>query len=398
MNQVQSTSFASGTQFSQSIRNRITKIATTTSNGVPQEFADAFEWAADWAGKNGMTLPPDTNEFRSLRNWFCYKLNQFKKGTLGARNEALLAMHGLDFSTYEALNTGKGEREPDAPYILQLRDWRTARGTYDLDASAPVKLRQWQSKLITRYSEDGPSMRIKEMQRKLPDLHFGLWRRPSDQVPSLETRQWWQQATRFEVLTESCHAFRGELHPKTPADLVTWATAQQEKAKAGKMPVRQRGWMLGVGLLINSGQEIVHKARAQCLVEFRGGENAIARYGNKDRRLSSLLGALLAIRLVVRGASDHEICTELKVAPTVAQQIRLHVGREGAAIDVGNFKRDLTACRLICLSEPDAFSSGFWLRMRSDDGQKRPVALTAPVELLGRLAFGITRKFASTQA
>ena len=233
MNQVQSTSFASGTQFSQSIRNRITKIATTTSNGVPQEFADAFEWAADWAGKNGMTLPPDTNEFRSLRNWFCYKLNQFKKGTLGARNEALLAMHGLDFSTYEALNTGKGEREPDAPYILQLRDWRTARGTYDLDASAPVKLRQWQSKLITRYSEDGPSMRIKEMQRKLPDLHFGLWRRPSDQVPSLETRQWWQQATRFEVLTESCHAFRGELHPKTPADLVTWATAQQEKAKAG---------------------------------------------------------------------------------------------------------------------------------------------------------------------
>lgn len=57
-----------------------------------------FAEAAAWVERNGMTLPPDTPQHRSLRNWFCFKLNQYKKNALGAANEALLAQYGLDFS------------------------------------------------------------------------------------------------------------------------------------------------------------------------------------------------------------------------------------------------------------------------------------------------------------
>ena len=99
---------------------KVLKVMRTRSSGVPLKYANAFEWAREWSQAHGMTLPPDTDEFRSLRNWFCYKLNQFKNDKLGPKNEALLAHYGLDFSQYEALNTGKGERPSDRLFAQEL--------------------------------------------------------------------------------------------------------------------------------------------------------------------------------------------------------------------------------------------------------------------------------------
>lgn len=391
------TAHAGGNSISRSVVNRIAKIANTSSNGIPPEFESPFEWAASWVEQHGMTLPPDTNELRSLRNWFCYKLNQYKKRALGPRNEALLALHGLDFSKYEALNTGRGDRESDAPYIEQMQSWCAEHTTYDLDATAPAKLIQWQWRLIDRYCAEGPSGRMKDIQNKLPGLHFGLWRKPGEAPWPLQTRQWWQQASQFELAAQTCHPFRGELHPGTPAELAQWARQQQRELTAGAIVGRQRGWMVGIGLLINNSRIKVGREREQELIDFRGGEDAIARYGHKDKRLNSILGALLAVRLVMRGASDQEICTELVVSPIVAMEIRAMVGKKGALFTFSDLRKALTDCRMICLNDASAFSPAFWKRMRADGGQNRPAALTDTVETLGNLAYALMRKFRNAQ-
>lgn len=91
----------------------VRKALQTKAQGVPALYANAWEWAAAWIASNGVTLPPDTSEYRSLRNWFCYQVSNFKKKKLSPQSEELLQRYGIDLSLYRADNTGaySGDRD-----------------------------------------------------------------------------------------------------------------------------------------------------------------------------------------------------------------------------------------------------------------------------------------------
>lgn len=337
-----------------------------------------------------MTLPPDTDEYRSLRNWYCFKLNQFKKGTLGAKNEALLAHYGLDFSQYEALNTGRGERESDRPCIQALKQIKLATGSYALNDDAPAHLVAWQDRLLHRFEEDGLSRRMKEMLRELPGLHLGLWMRPRDLPPSVHERDWWNKATQYEVLAERFPAHAGVQHPGMPASMHDWARHQQTLAARQELPKRASGWMRGIGLQVNAVRQRVGAARLKASLDMRGGESSLNQYAANDRRLSSIRGAIGAIHAVQQGRDDHALMVEFNIDPPTAVALRKHITKRAGAVRW--HKPDITGCRMIALNFSNAFTPQFW-RVIEDFPQSRPAGMTPAMQSLGRLAWSVTQAF-----
>ena len=108
---------APGADLPPALAKHINKALQTKSEGIPAEFESAWAWAAHWVKENGMTLPPDTSYYRSLRNWFCYKVAMHKKCTLSKKSSQLLASYGIDLSKYRADNTGRGQRMDDNFFI-----------------------------------------------------------------------------------------------------------------------------------------------------------------------------------------------------------------------------------------------------------------------------------------
>lgn len=360
------------------------------SSGLPPQYTNPFEWAQDWCKENGMSLPPDTTELRSLRNWFCFKLNQFKKGKLGEKNEALLAHYGLDFSQYEALNTGGGKRDSDRPFIEQLKHLKAITGSYDISLNSPGDLIEWQDKLLCRFESDGKSRRMKELFQDLQNFNFGIWLRPNDMKPSVEVQAWWDMAAQYEALAVRFSPHLGVQHPEMPKAMRDWATNQQSLAVRNELPKRANGWMRGVGLLINAARQRVGAERLQASMEKAGGEKSLNRYGANDRRLSSIRGATGAIVAVQRGRDDRYLMVEFNIDPPTAVALRKYITQN---TDGNKWqKADIVACRMIALSYPDAFKPAFWSAL-SEFPQSRPAILTPSVESLGRLAWGVVNAF-----
>jgi hypothetical protein len=365
----------------------------TTSGPMPQQFSTPFEWAADWIARKGTTLPPDTTEYRSLRNWFNYKLQQRIKKTLGEKNETLLTLHGIDLSQYEALNTGSGQREANGPYIAMLESWKHQYASYDLDTRAEPKLIEWQIRVLKRFEQKGVTRPLSEIQQKLPDLMFGLWRRAGEPPRSQEAVQWWKNAASFERASHLYPAYRGHLHPKLPLEETLWAREQMTAHLQGRIAKARVGWMISVGLVTDVREvERMHQ-REQARIEARGGEDQIASYGKRDRRLESLLGALLAVRMVWKKASDIDICTELHIPPAVVVQIRKLYASHQKEHKFKNISNAVTDCRMICLEQPDAFSPSFF----KQDPSEMPASMNETVRAIGRLAYDITRQFGNSQ-
>lgn len=278
---------------------------------------ERFVEAAAWVEENGMTLPPDTPQYRSLRNWFCFKLNQFKKGTLGKDNEALLAMHGLDFSEYQALRSARGVREPDQQYITEMSDWFAANGTYDLDQRAPPELLRWQRLMLDNYSSRGDTGRIAEIRRQLPGLVPGLWRTPTQPPFTEADRQWWDTANEFWLASQEHPSYLGQVNPKLPMHLIQWAATMIARSDLEKSrhDGRQRGFLIGVGLVIDRAEREKRHRKERERAAVRTASLARPEYGQKDKRLTSWLGMAMFSRMVCTGAPDKELMSAFGIGP-----------------------------------------------------------------------------------
>lgn len=280
---------------------------------MPQIYADKFEWAAAWADEHGMTLPPDTPELRSLRNWFCFKLNQYKKGTLGESNLEQLAKHGLDFAEYEATNTGKGERLPDAVLIGELRQWHAATGSYALTPYAPALLLKSRMLLREAFGSRGRTARARKIEEALPGFSIPLWGLEGQPEPSISELQWWTEAAKFEDATHTTPAYLGVLHPQTERACAEWATNQLTNVK--RLTPMQKGFLLGAGLIVDTAQRKIHKLRESNRAVEGGRTLNLPTYKAKDKRLNTFLGVCMYARCVSLGTSDREIMAAFGISP-----------------------------------------------------------------------------------
>lgn len=286
-----------------SLERRAQRAAATRAGGIPPQFAHAWAWAADWVASNGVTLPPDTNEYRSLRNWFSYQVNAFKKGTLSERSKTLLAKYDIDLSLYRAPNTGRGTLIDDSAMIHRMAEIHAISGSYDMPAEAPPELIQWQARLLECFRMRGTSARMRAIEASLPGLRIGTWLRP-DETP-IPARQlgWWARAQEFRNATAEFQAYAGVVDPRTPAYLTLWAFDQRRACDEGVLTLRQKGELRALGLLANQ-DAARSRQRAGALAQARaafGGEMATA-HANRDRSLKSFAGVCLYMRMAQRNA------------------------------------------------------------------------------------------------
>ncbi len=291
---------------------------------MPRHYSSKFEWAADWVGDNGMTLPPDTPELRSLRNWFCFKLNQFKKGTLGSSNEAELERWGLDFARYEATNTGKGHRPPDGLMIEMLRDWRRESGSYDLSNSSPPELITYHHRLTDTFSVRGYTERSRNIEAALDGFRIPLWRHAAQVPVTFAEQDWWNQAYYYDSATKHTPAYLGVLHPKADETAAAWAVDQI--SRASQLNALQRGFLVGQGLLVNKAARKVHQRREADRMVEAGVSLDDPQYGMKDRRLDSFLGQCMYLRMRVVKSSEKEIMAAFGIDPEALLELHHVVG------------------------------------------------------------------------
>ncbi|WP_137921275.1 hypothetical protein [Hydrogenophaga sp. 2FB] len=280
---------------------------------MPSHYGSKFDWAADFVRDHGMTLPPDTPELRSLRNWFCFKLNQFKKGTLGESNIAQLARYGLDFSRYEATNTGKGHRSPDADLIDALRAWHQLTGGYDLSNSSPDELIEFQRLLQDTFSVRGYTERARKIEASLEDFRIPLWRHAGQDPVDAEEARWWKMADYYVTSTKKTPAYLGVVHPEAEALAADWAVEQI--GRAPRLTRMQRGFMRGQGLMIDTTMRRVNKRREADRQVRAGVSLDQPIYGLKDRRLDSFLGICMYFRMLLTSSSDKEIMSAFGIDP-----------------------------------------------------------------------------------
>ncbi len=295
----------------------------STSLPMPHQYSNKFEWAADFVSRHGMTLPPDTPELRSLRNWFCFKLNQFKKGTLGDDNISMLARFGLDFSVYEATNTGKGHRSPDHELIEELRAWHQISGGYDLSNSAPEVLLEFHARLLDTFGVRGYTERARKIEAALEGFCIPLWRR-ADQAPvNVEEAQWWRMADHYDTATKHTPAYLGVIHPQAEPAAAEWARDQIERAL--RLTPLQRGFLTGQGLLIPHAMRKRNQQREADRQVRAGVSLDDPCYGLKDRRLESFLGVCMYFRMILVKSSDKEIMSAFGIDPVGLLSLRTHV-------------------------------------------------------------------------
>ncbi len=299
---------------------------------MPLHFSSKFEWAASWVEENGMTLPPDTPELRSLRNWFCFKLNQFKKGTLGESNLQLLAEHGLDFSEYEATNTGKGDRLPDAVLIGELRLWYQLKGDYVLTPYAPALLLKSRLLLREGFGARGRTERARKIEDALPGFSIPLWRLEGQPEPTAVEVQWWIDAARFERAAQTTPAYLGVVHPQTNAECAAWA--REQMSGLARLTPMQKGFLIGAGLVVDTAQRKIRKLRESNRAVEQGRTLDLPSYRAKDKRLNTFLGVCMYARCVDVGTSDREIMAAFGITPEGLVALR-----EGTAQFIGTWAR-----------------------------------------------------------
>lgn len=308
--QVQNVPAGSG----ETAQKKVKKLARTSAQGLPSQYTNQWEWAGAWVKQHGVTLPPDTSEYRSLRNWFCFQVNMFKKGTLSSRSKELLAKYGIDLALYRAPNTGRGQLIDDQKMIHSMRVLYEISGSYDLPSEAEPELVEWQARLLEAYRSRGISARMKEIERQLPGLRYGLWMRPDEMPVPKSQLPWWRMAAEFRHATANYPAFRGVIDRRTPAHLVAWASEQISAAQARNLTSRQRGEMISIGLLATSEHKRCKKMEAALLLE-RVQKGELSHFGYRERDLNSFLGVLLLVRLLKRNAPVVDVYSTLAITP-----------------------------------------------------------------------------------
>lgn len=293
--------------------NRIKKILTTTSRGVPAEYENAWHWAGAWVAENGVTLPPDTTELRSLRNWFCYQVNSFKKGRLSDISRSLLEHYNIDLALYRAPNTGRGTMLDDDAMVNEMLKLHSTTGSFTPQADAAPELLEWQRRLLECFMARGTSGRMRTIASKLPGFSFGAWLRPGEAPVPTSQDSWWATAQAFKVATAKCPAFRGVIDTNTPKHLATWATDQITAASSGRLSPRQRGELLTIGIL-TTHEHKRSAERAEALMVVRA-ELGAANSSQHDRDLNTFLGTALLVRLIGRSADLKEIYSTLGITP-----------------------------------------------------------------------------------
>lgn len=296
------------------IIRRVEHLVQTAIEAKPTS-SDPFKLAQAWVQKHGVTLPPDTPETRSLRNWFCFKVQRFKKGTETEANKRLLAEHGIDLSQYRALNTGRGERPDDAPLVAKLQKWHRKHRTYDLGPNADADLRQWQDRLLIAYTARGRSARMVEIEAQCPGLNYSTWCRPGEQANTGD-EHWWENVRLWRELCETTPAYRGQLDPNTPSKLLMWATQQQHRVES--LTDRQRGELQDLGILWSDTDRNRHRLREATL---RMAREPFAETQVRERDLHTVLGACLFVRLIVRDMPLLDIYATLAITPPTHRRL-----------------------------------------------------------------------------
>jgi len=370
-----------GEGYAPGVVNRVEKAATTHSAPRPEQYSDEFEWAGAWVADNGVTLPPATTEYRKLRNWFGNQNNRFKLGKLTEKVKDRLAQHGIDFSQYRALNTGKGERQDDAPFIEAMHSRFAKLASYDLGDDAEPSLIEWQSRLLVQFAAAGRTKRLATIEAQLPGLNFGRWGKPSQS--RTHDKNWWKHADEFRRNRET-PAFRGVLHPRTPEPSRSWANEQQRIASAGprgQLTLGQRGELVDLGILANPSQREATKKRTRAKRDL----GAPQRLAPSDQRLDTYLGAACLVRLLVAERELLDLCTEFAVDPASMEHLLRKISAERKvlrALDPHDVRRTLTTCRQLELVHPGLFNSRTIARLDKNPDQ-RPAALEGITRTVG---------------
>lgn len=305
---------APGAELPQGLAKHVSKALQTSSQGIPAEFANAWDWAAHWVRENGVTLPPDTSYYRGLRNWFCYQVHMHKKNKLSEKSRGLLARHGIDLAKYRADNTGRGHRMDDDCLIQALRQHHAKHGTYDLTADCSADLLKWQTRLIDSYRAGGTSTRMRNIAHQLPGFTYGQWLRPGEPpIPSTQYG-WWARAAEFRIATQDRPAFRGRIDLATPAHLREWASEQIGLAGKRMLSPRQRGEMMTLNL-ITRAEHRLSQQKSVALAVARGTHTAKLQFGKRERDLKTVLGVTLLAHLLRNNAELTTIYGTLSIAP-----------------------------------------------------------------------------------
>lgn len=312
---------ATGAELPPVLAKHINKALQTSSQGIPAEFANAWEWAAHWVCENGVTLPPDTSYYRGLRNWFCYQVNMHKKNKLSDKSRDLLAKHKIDLSKYRADKTGRGHRMDDAFFIQALRQHHANHGTYDLNADCSPDLLKWQTRLLDSYRAGGTSTRMRTIAQQLQGFTYGQWLRPGEPPVPSNQYSWWARAAEFRIATQDCPAFRGRIDLATPAHLREWASEQIGLAGKRKLSPRQRGEMMTLNL-ITRAEHRLSQQKSVALAVARGKNNGTQHFGKRERDLKTFLGATLLAHLLRSNAELTTIYGTLCIAPAQFARMR----------------------------------------------------------------------------
>lgn len=376
-------------KFTPGLLNKHLRNAARVTRPRPAEYADQYEWYAAFVAKHGMTLPPDDDEHRQLREWVKFKQQQHAKGKIPPRVAEQLAQHGLDFSQYSARNTGRGEREDDGKYIAMMRAHLLQHGSYDLPAGADAGLLLWQSKLLERFFTNGRSARMCQIQDQLPGLHFGMWRTPSD--CQARDPAWWAMATKFREASIRFPAYRGVLHSGTPSELAHWARTQQAVAAKGRaaMPRCQRGELYDL--------EVIERDQYRVNVNRERVRDALGvkpRLPPASRLLTTFLGASTVVRFMGLQRSPQQHCVQFGLLPEHAAALISATAHEREIVT--RWSGYVVPKLLADAKRLEALRAGFFqpdqLHAVVADPASRPAILTEDVLLMGLTVEAVRRK------
>ena len=343
---------------SNALTRQVQRALATKAEGIPAAFADAWEWAAHWTALHGVTLPPDTSELRSLRNFFCYQVGMFKKNQLSPKSAAKFAQHGIDLARYQAPGTGSGDRLDDEACLQLLQAHYTAHGSYDLQEDSPALLLAWQTRLLKTYCATGQSRRMRAMAAMLPGFSYGHWLKPGEAaVPSSEFG-WWSRARDFRIAAKTKPAFRGKIDPSMSYQLRLWASDQIELLQQGALSPRQRGELLSLQISWRPTHRRSQEKSAMLASARAGTTLADAQAPGKCQRdVTTFLGAALLLTLVRHGGTGTSIYRKLSVYP--AQFARMQAAIEPVVLhlDALASKSNLARLRAIYRDDPEQCES-----------------------------------------
>jgi len=348
----------------------------------PAQYKDEYEWYADWSRVNGVSLPPDVPELRKLRNFIDNKVKRYRAGQLTQQAKEMMALHGIDLSEYSATNTGSGERESDEPRIAQMRALHEATGSYDLSAGTDPGLLAWQEKLLYNFSAGGRSGRMKRIEAQLPGLRYPLWRKPGEPLPKID-RTWMAMADRVRDCSGEYPVFRGELHPRMPADLAQWCRTQQEQASSsrGTLSPAQKGVLRDLEILDKPSR----KVNAQRL-QLDQALGIKAKLPSSDRHLNTFLGAAAFVRYMLMGKPVTAYYVWFGLSPAELERLNLVIQKARVQLlqlIVSSAKSELATVKRLEAQTPGFFKPNNARKL--ENPAKRPAILSDVALQLGTI-------------